>query len=530
MNRISCFACTHWPFVVGLLAGFYFLGLPVTGRDFAYFPGDFGDARFNMYLVEHATLFFRGWVKDYWDAPFMYPEPHVIAYADNLLGASPFYGLFRMLGLDRHTSFQCWFHLLSALNFTACYLFLFYWTRNAKAAVLGALVFAYSIALQSQMSHIQTFSRFPIPLAFWMSMLFMRRYQPVYFALALGFVVYEFYCGMYLGLLLIIPMTILYLWMIIKYRRVLLEKAHSKNWMKQMVLALLINVLMLYPLLNIYARQMDLASLPSHETILSTVPTITSHFFAHSGSIWKVLTEFGVDREEAWWHHQIFAGGIATMCILVMIIVVLVRKWRCTWLTDDANDPLLLMVFGSGILMMVLFVKIRSASLYMYLSRLDGFASIRQVARIINVELLFFAIATSFVLRPLFRRYSKWSGLIFIGCLGLLVLDNSYRSEQSYRQSKIKSQEAIAYVEQKLKDLPPGALFSYEPTDTGTVKVFYHIDAMLAAQTYGLKTVNGYSGYFPYGYGDYWKNMNEESRKYWFYVKEFAPNKIYILK
>jgi hypothetical protein len=43
----------------------------------------------------------------------------------------------------------------------------------------------------------------------------------------------------------------------------------------------------------------------------------------------------------------------------------------------------------------------------------------------------------------------------------------------------------------------------------------YQIDAMLLAQEYGLKTLNGYTAASPKEYVKYWNAPNEESRNHW---------------
>ena len=112
-----------WPFITGLFIVLFYQ-LTVTGFDLKFFPGDLGDARFNIYLLEHVHQYFTGQVDDFWNAPFMYPEEEVISYSDNLIGSAPFYSIFRICNIDRETSFQLWYILMGVLNFSFCYLFL----------------------------------------------------------------------------------------------------------------------------------------------------------------------------------------------------------------------------------------------------------------------------------------------------------------------------------------------------------------------------------------------------------------------
>src|SRR6478609_2454772 len=121
MNRTKNFLERLLPFIA-CLAGLHFTVLGICHYDLSKIPGDLGDARFNMYVLEHGYRFFKGADSSFWSAPFMYPFPNTIALSDNLLGTLPVYSFFRMLSLDRETAFQCWLISLCILNFAAAYL------------------------------------------------------------------------------------------------------------------------------------------------------------------------------------------------------------------------------------------------------------------------------------------------------------------------------------------------------------------------------------------------------------------------
>jgi hypothetical protein len=80
-----------------------------------------------------------------------------------------------------------------------------YLFKNSQAAILGAFVFAFSLALQSQLTHSQTFPRYAIPMAFLAALKFQENLKLKYLLYALLWVVYEIYCVVYLGLMLAIP-------------------------------------------------------------------------------------------------------------------------------------------------------------------------------------------------------------------------------------------------------------------------------------------------------------------------------------
>ncbi|MCK9617382.1 MAG: hypothetical protein M0R21_06050 [Lentimicrobiaceae bacterium] len=88
--------------------GIWYFAIRILGLDFAYIPGDFGDARFIHYILEHGYRFLSGNENSFWNASFMFPYKNNIALSDNMLGTMPIYALYRIIGINSETSFQFW--------------------------------------------------------------------------------------------------------------------------------------------------------------------------------------------------------------------------------------------------------------------------------------------------------------------------------------------------------------------------------------------------------------------------------------
>lgn len=512
----------------GLVVGLVFFTLNITGFGLEYFPGDMGDGRLNLYFLEHAHQFFTGKTSSFWDAPFMFPEKNVIAYSDNLLGSAPIYSTFRLLGFDTYRSYQLWFVALSALNYISAFYFLKYVFKNRYAAVLGALIFAFSLALQSQLTHAQTFPRFAIPLAFLMAVKFGEELSPKYFFLTLFFVVYQIYCGIYLGFMLAIPIAMHLLINILK--TFFSNKRHifSLPWFGRITVYGLVNLGLLLPLILPYLERKIPSDADYFQKISHTIPTIKSHIFSQEGSlIWDFLSNIA-KHYPAWYDHQIFAGGIATICLLVgfywLISYLVQRKFR----TTPLSVPLMLTI--TGLLTFVLYLRINDTTAYIALYYLPGFSSMRSMTRIINIELLFFAFATAWVFSKLYLRNIKPKVLLFLVGLALIVADNYFYTEwRSYKTSITVAKERTAAMEPVFASLPMGSIVSYEPLEMNSLPVFYQLDAMLTAQKFGLKTVNAYTAKYPKRYIQYRNNLDEASRNYWLHGNEIDGNTIYVV-
>lgn len=516
-------------FLLGLLAGGWFFLLNTTGSDLSHYPGDLGDARLNNYFLENAHHFLTGGSPDLFDAPFMVPSDDPIARSDNLVGTAPFYSLFRVSGFDRMTAFQLWFLLMGVFNYAAAFLLLYYLFKNPYAAALGAMVFAFSLALQNQLPHAQTFPRFPIPLAFLMALIFYdRRWRPLHFFLALLFVVYQFYCGLYLGFMAGLSVLVLFVLLFVQKWRVLKEKVREQRWALAMVGAVLLNLALLLILLLPYTQHGDPPE--KYEDAVQKLPTFVSYGCSKSGTLlWGFLTDTCAHLEGPW-KQKFFPGGIAFLSTLLFLGLILAGHWRKRWWKKARVDRRVFLLGLTGLFTGLIYFRFGDFSLYYFVHQLPGFKEMRALFRIINVELLLFALGTAFVVNGLMRPLSSVARLpVFLLLLLLLSLDNYCRRDGVFRSEKKVAQERVDRLKGKMEDIPEGAVVSYEPEEPASVPAA-HLDAMIAAQDLGLKALNGYSGSFPYRFHSYYGKLQEAGRKRWLKKQGLDPDSLYVVE
>lgn len=516
--------------LIGLVIGLYLFTFNIIGLNFRFFPGDLGDGRLNLYFLEHAHQFFTGKLPSFWNAPFMYPEQNVISYSDNLLGSAPIYSLFRWMGFDIYKSYQLWFVIISAFNYISAFYFLKYVFKNNYSALFGAFIFAFSIALQSQLTHAQTFPRFAIPLAFMMAVMFGEELKTKYFFFTIFFLVFQIYCGIYLGFMLAIPIGInLLATLIIKIGGPEKKKILNIKWLLQITLFSILNIGILLPLMLPYMERKISPSFEHYEQIEGSIPTLKSHLFSQEGSlIWDFLSKTG-QQLDAFFNHQIFAGGIATICFLfgILWLILQVAKSRFR-LKSTISTPLVLLL--TGLITFILFMRFGDLSAYIAIYFLPGFSSMRSLTRIINVELIFFAIATAAVFSSFFKQNIRFKPVIFIIAFLLLIGDNYFFGENSYKTKISTAKERTNKIDNAFAVIPYGSIVSYEPLETKSASIYFQIDAMLSSQKYGLKTINAYTATCPGDYGMYWNEPNEKSRNYWLQDKKVDFDTLYVVK
>lgn len=515
-------------FTAGLLAGLYFSGLNVTGGQLGFFPGDLIDARFNNYILEHGYLYFTGQVPEYWNAPFMFPEQEVVSYSDNLLGTVPFYALFRLFGTDRETAFQLWYLLIVAFNYTAAFLFFKKLLRNDVAAVCGAMIFAFSIALQSQMGHAQTYPRFATPLAFLGLLYFFETQKPRHFFMALLAMVYQLYCGIYLGFLTAIPFALTLVYSFIFNRKTYWQQIKQRKWIISMALYVITAIILLLPLMIPYLRRAGQTGFYPYENISGSIPTFMSYFFSWKGSLlWDSFSETCI-QYPAFWDHEIFTGGFASLGLITMLLVtVALLLWKRFAASLPKNHFNLFLI--TGFVTFFLFLRFGDVSLYRLIHMVPGYGSMRALQRIVNIELLFFAGAAAWLLGLVFKENKIWSYAAGFALIPLILLDNHVPSDFIHRREKTMSQQRINALIEKMKDIPKDAIVSYEPDSLESAPMDYQLDAMLATQSLGLKTLNGYTATSPDGYNTYWVNPGPESRRIWLETKKMTGMKVAVV-
>jgi hypothetical protein len=491
-----------------------------------YFPGDLGDGRLNLYFLEHAYRFFTFLETSFWSAPFMYPEPNIIAYSDNLLGTAPFYSLFRLIGFDMFASYQLWFLMISALNYTTAFLLLKKITGNSYASVIGALIFAFSLSLQSQLTHAQTFPRFAIPIAFLMAVRFSEELKPKFLVLAVLFWVYQMYCAIYLGLMLLIPLSIfLGLVFIANFHKIKGKIVNEKLWVLWISIGLIASAILLLPLILPYLGNRIPASSYHYDYIFSTIPSIRSWFFTQDGSLFWDKLSGTATHYEAWWDHQIFPGGVAFMAF---VITAFYLSWRL-FIIKLKNIKTLDLLIVTGIVTFLLFLRTGDFAAYKIIYNLPGYTALRSITRIVNIQLIFFAISSALVISWIIRQESKYALVIFLLFIALVISDNYFFSSKSYRTSRAVAFERLEELDDIFSKIPAGSIVSYEPSETSSNTAYYHLDAMLLGQKYGLKVINGYTATSPAGYGPYWHSPDENSRDQWLWVNNLNFDFIYVV-
>ncbi|MBV6484501.1 MAG: hypothetical protein KFKLKKLM_01007 [Flavobacteriales bacterium] len=496
--------------LIFLILGLYVVPLSVFELNFLYIPGDLGDARFNNYILEHGYLYFTGKLDSYWTAPFMFPYQNNIAFSDNLLGSLPLYILSRLVGFDKETAFQVWILLLFVLNFITTYWVLNKWLKNNLLACSGAYIFAFSIMLVGNIYNVQTLPRFILPFLFYWLWMFLNIGKLSYFT---GFVfglVYQFYCGIYLGFLSFYVLLFFFISYLIIKRSNLVFLINRKLFLQLLSVAFIGGIAML-PLMLPYYEHSKVHGLRTFEEVVNTIPKIQSYFFTDSSSVfWSDLSEHGKTMKE-WWCHFLYIGIIPWLTLLLAPIILFSSK------VAKENKKILGIFLLSLFFSLLFSTNFNGITLYKLIYSLPGFSSMRSVNRIINTELFLFILVTVMVFKELItiNKSLKW---LVVLLPFMVVADNLIYGNNLMRFNKQEAQQRVKIVEKNIisQIKPKSTTVAYMPFNILDDKLLnINIDAMQASQNLGLNCVNAYTGSYPEHYWPFFANLDQNNLTNW---------------
>lgn len=493
--------------------------LAMLGDERKLLPGDLGDSRFNNYILEHFHQYATGSVDSYWDAPFMYPYKNVTALSDNLLGTAPLYSLFRHFGFNRESAYQLWILALFSLNYICCFIALVLWSKRAALSACGAYVFAFGIHMIGQMEHAQVFPKFMVPLAFWFCWQWLNSGRAKHLFLTALAVVYQFYCGVYLGFMLCYGLLFLALaYGLVDFRRIARYRPSRWQPFAKGVGVLMIAAVLLWPLMKPYVEVSDAIGMRTFEEVKATIPRPQSYFFTHPGALsWRSLSEHSQFGFPEWWSHFHFMGALPWIAILLLPIVL----WKSG---ADVAMKKSVAVLGVAFVLSTFFcLRIGDFTLYEVIFKLPGFSAMRAIDRIINVQAMYFAAVMVMVGAAVTTK--AWTRTLIGVCLPILIgVENKVDVNALKRYDKYAAQELVDRVvlDLQLQHDSAARAYAYTPArgvlpfaEDHTRTIHMHLTAMLAAQQLGVPIVNAYSGSYPGNHMTFWDRQDQRSLDDW---------------
>jgi len=237
------------------------------------------------------------------------------------------------------------------------------------------------------------------------------------------------------------------------------------------------------------------------------------------------MSTYLIEKLPSFWEHQLFSGAIATLCFIGFLLIIIIKLFR----TRKEDSKFIYLIFFTSVLSFIFFLRINNFSLYAFLFKIPGFASLRCLTRIINIQVMFLGFSVSYIFTIIWKQKIKFKYVTFILFFSLLILDSYFYADKIYKKEKSVAQLREAELIAKVKNLPKNSVVSYEPLQIENSIIDYQIDAMLATQTLNLFCLNGYSSTSPPNYGNYWEHPDSSSRIDWLRNKDLGNKKIAVV-
>jgi len=505
-------AAAGW--IVGMLVAFH----PTILSGFAVIQGDWADARFNNYILEHGYrwLVHAPGHERFWSPPMFFPVPNTAAYSDVLLGVAPFYWPWRALGVAPDTSFQLWMLTVATVNYIAAFaLFSRGFRCRTLAAAVGATLFSFASIRIAQLIHPQLVSQFYIAIAI-LALLRMFDYDPAEAAQRtapprldrwiyvlggafIGQLYSSYYNAWFLSFALLL--AAIGAVMLADGRR-RLERVVRTN-ARAICVSAVGAAIAVAPLAIHYSRASQQVGMRNFWMVEAMLPRIQSWAYMGTGSwLYGSLAAQPIFHFIPMEHEQRLGAGLATM-VFAALGIWGARRRRVVQFATLVPLAMALIATqwpGGFTAWRAVYEIVPGAAALRAVSRI-GIAIVLPVS--LGVALLVDRLTgdqldvREFPLVPQ-RRSAMVRGLVVALIIGAVILEQGQRLP-SY--VKLVARERTARVAEAVG--PHCAVFLSTIVGGKEDPWRYHVDAMWASMQLGTPTINGYSGNEPPGWKFY---------------------------
>lgn len=458
---------------------------------FAKIPGDYFDTRFNHFVLEYFYGVLTGKNSSFIDGNFFFDLPNTMNLSDNHWLVAPFYSLIRFLGFKEILSYQIWVYLGLIANFLVCYYVLRKFKFNALSSAIGAYLFAFNQINFERIGHIQLNLKIFIILGIW----YFKRYTDTqnfkYASYILLCITLQLLCNIYLGCFFAFFMFFLSLFYfshynIDEFNKFFPKKFSYKISLSIIALSIFILIIWSYP----YYQAMNIYNLKKPQ-ILEGLDFDLSYLFNSLGNpIIRYFFSFFETSLPRNYCEVFYFIGFAPWFILIYFLL---NKKILKSLTQFEKNLL-----KATIAMLVFFYLEKYLSLFSLLQLfIDPLKNLRAYSRFVFVLIFVFIYFITLVINK-FKFQNNWKYLqiliLFLAVFEPFILRVNYASvkqiEDEYFEVKSKFME---------KNIQKNSVIYYASKPDADFLEFINnqLIMMHLSNELGVKTINGYSGFFP---------------------------------
>ena len=505
--------------------------------------GDLGDGRLTNLITEHWYRFFRG-EASFADLGIFYPAQNTLAYSDMFLGFGIIHSLFRFLGMDMYLAFKCTILLVHLLGTIASFYLLRRVLRVRTVwAVFGTAAFSFSDSYITGLLHTQLASLSFLPVTFILIIRFVQNFENrkkrnVYGCLSILMLAVILYSAWYTAFFLAFSF---FTFLLVGLAAVLILRIRPGKYLKKWILTLkwdllgylLFGAALITPFILLELPVMNMSGGYMFEEISERyLPGLAGLIHVSSGNWmlgeWISRTSWFAGKD-----HEIIRGFsivllLTFVCTFIRHIVRTHRLSPRNGKHIDFRSILCTVISVSTVLDILFMIRWPGTSFSLWegvFLYFPGGKSIRSVGRYmlflsfpLSMITAYMAGAEHFSSAPSSSATIKRSFISTIPetvLLVLLILSNlnivSIKPEGMISPWNRKDAlERMAQVAQPPEDCK---IFYLSDPSSDQILPLLQTEACEIAYAKNLKTINGYSGLTPEGWGELWDIRGENYQK-----------------
>ncbi len=557
-KKIFCIVITAAVFVAAEI--FFFRNIIFQGAFF----GDRGDGRLTMLLAEHWWNVFRG-KEPFFELRMFYPAENVIGYTDMMLGLGVLHSLFRGLGMDMYGAYRLALISVHVLGTAVLFLVLKKKFRLETGwSMVGVVSFSYSNVYAMLLGHTQLMmlSFVPLLVLFLINIVetFSRKRRQcniwaIFFIASFVLTMYtSWYIAFFTALFLLLFGKVFLIRGICGQRQILIEALRRMRgrWV-DIICWIFLAALLMIPFLRVYLPVMMQTSGYDWLETAAFLPEAADLINVGTNNLAEGWLMELLDLDARGYVGEIKQGYPLVFWFLFLILFL--------WLTDsekkeNARRRFWIQCLGISCIIgvsLTLRLSANGLSLWRFVYEIiPGAKSIRTVCRFLMYLTLPFSMYAAIAGQEMSRCFLK---------------KRDFSGNQKGRRRAIRIRSAIVYLTAGLLfvfNINTEAVYSMNTVSAGRdlienvseppadCEVFYirdssgnqggeewmfacciaQLDAVEIANRYGIKTINGYSGQFPPGWGqwdgiyDIYSDSYEEYVRQW--ILEYDLENVYV--
>jgi hypothetical protein len=516
----------------GLLIAIFATCHPMIISRFNMMPGDIGDERFVIAVLNHWYNVLLG-KEMFFQLNFFSPDKMVLGYSEAFFIFGMIYSFFRMLGCNYFTSLQLLY--LTIITFSYCFILLIlrkYLRLNLFFSIIGAMLFVSLNAIQNQFGHAQLLGFYFYPFLVYLIISYIGAKQAgsnnlswIYilsFAVFFGLFFFTSYYTAWFFLFTLILVALSY--MVVQGSGSSIKKVALQwycfaeaNYL-QLLISLFVFVLSLIPFLKTYlpvvfsGHHFPFSSTLYYSPSIKDIVNVGGNNFIWSPLLRALHFDFGNTGE--------ISSGFTFVFLIVFVSFVIGLLKLCIN-KSSYKEALIYSLALTSIIIILLTLKFhdRFSLWYVIYHLIPGAKAIRALGR---YEIVSQMLAVVFVIYNLNKIYIKLisspiKNNYIVSILIITIITGMFLEQLNRGCYVLNKQEQMEFLDKFTAADQCKSFYIHHFDRLNRPFYAYQIDALMVSMKLNIPTINGYSGILP----DSWHLGDPSSPLYNYYVNQW---------